>query len=162
MTTVEQKTMKQRRGASATWTANNPVLNDGEIGFEQDTRKFKIGNGTLPWSSLPYIGSTGLVITGSLGSPSLVLAGIGITPVAANREYRLLAGNAGPVVVSAVPGIAAGTVVGQELILEGVGANSVTLNGDAGVDLNGTVILGDKQRIYLIWNGSAWGEVSRK
>ena len=43
-----------RRGMSSTWTANNPELAQGELGFETDTGKFKIGNGTQLWNDLAY------------------------------------------------------------------------------------------------------------
>ena len=46
--------MQQRRGTAAQWTSANPVLAAGEIGFETDTNKFKIGDGTTNWSSLKY------------------------------------------------------------------------------------------------------------
>ncbi len=46
--------MQQRRDTAANWTANNPVLGAGEIGFETDTQLMKIGNGTAAWNSLPY------------------------------------------------------------------------------------------------------------
>ena len=46
--------MQQRRGTAAQWTAANPVLGAGEIGFETDTNKFKIGNGSTAWASLSY------------------------------------------------------------------------------------------------------------
>ena len=46
--------MQQRRGTAAQWTAANPVLGAGEIGFETDTNKFKIGNGSTAWTSLAY------------------------------------------------------------------------------------------------------------
>jgi len=46
--------MQQRRGSAAQWTAANPVLAAGEIGFETDTNKFKMGNGTSTWSQLVY------------------------------------------------------------------------------------------------------------
>ncbi len=46
--------MQQRRGTAAQWTAANPVLAAGEIGFETDTNKFKMGNGTSTWSALQY------------------------------------------------------------------------------------------------------------
>ena len=36
------------------WTANNPILLVGEIGFESDTGKFKIGDGKKNWNDLPY------------------------------------------------------------------------------------------------------------
>jgi len=46
--------MQQRKGTAAQWTASNPILNSGEIGFESDTNKFKIGDGTNLWATLPY------------------------------------------------------------------------------------------------------------
>ncbi len=41
-----------RRDTAANWTANNPLLLNGEIGIETDTLKFKIGNGTQRWNLL--------------------------------------------------------------------------------------------------------------
>jgi len=46
--------MQQRRGTAAQWTDADPILAAGEIGFETDTGKFKIGNGTSEWSALSY------------------------------------------------------------------------------------------------------------
>ena len=46
--------MQQRRGTAAQWTAANPILAAGEIGFETDTSKFKMGNGSSVWSALTY------------------------------------------------------------------------------------------------------------
>ena len=46
--------MQQRRGTAAEWTAANPILQAGEIGYETDTEQFKIGNGTDTWSALEY------------------------------------------------------------------------------------------------------------
>jgi len=43
-----------RRGTASQWTSTNPVLADGELGFETDTKKGKLGNGVTAWSSLPY------------------------------------------------------------------------------------------------------------
>lgn len=47
-----------RRGTAANWTSATPTLVDGEIGYETDTGNFKIGNGTNPWTTLPYVAST--------------------------------------------------------------------------------------------------------
>ena len=59
--------MQQRRGTAAQWTSTNagagPVLNAGEIGWESDTNKFKIGDGQTPWSALDYYSG----ITGPIG-----------------------------------------------------------------------------------------------
>jgi hypothetical protein len=50
--------MQQRKGTAAQWISTNsgqgPVLNAGEIGFELDTNKFKIGDGVNHWVDLNY------------------------------------------------------------------------------------------------------------
>ena len=50
--------MQQRRGTAAQWTAANPILAAGEIGFETDTSRFKMGNGSSTWSALTYFANT--------------------------------------------------------------------------------------------------------
>jgi hypothetical protein len=45
-----------RRGNAIDWTNANPILAQGEIGFELDTNKIKIGNGSTAWNSLNYSG----------------------------------------------------------------------------------------------------------
>jgi len=53
--------MQQRRGTAAQWTEADPILAAGEIGFETDEGKLKIGDGTNTWSDLPYfVNETGL------------------------------------------------------------------------------------------------------
>lgn len=44
-----------RRGTAAQWTAADPTLAAGEAGFETDTGKLKIGDGTTAWTSLLYV-----------------------------------------------------------------------------------------------------------
>lgn len=46
--------LQVRRGTSSTWTSTNPTLSAGEIGFETDLKRFKIGDGTTAWNSLCY------------------------------------------------------------------------------------------------------------
>ena len=46
--------MQQRRGTATQWTTANPILNAGEIGYETNTNKFKIGDGTNHWADLAY------------------------------------------------------------------------------------------------------------
>ena len=50
-----------RRGISSEWTAANPVLMEGEIGYETNTGYYKIGNGSTAWNSLSYQGLVGTV-----------------------------------------------------------------------------------------------------
>lgn len=47
-------TFKVRRGTAAEWVAANPVLANGEPGFEKDTGMFKLGDGVSAWSELEY------------------------------------------------------------------------------------------------------------
>lgn len=46
--------LRHRRDDSANWTTNNPVLEDGQLGFETDTLFYKMGDGVTAWNSLPY------------------------------------------------------------------------------------------------------------
>jgi hypothetical protein len=56
-----------RRDTSANWNTNDPILLDGEFGYETDTGRFKIGNGIDSWSEMSYslVGITGP--TGGIG-----------------------------------------------------------------------------------------------
>ena len=49
-----QTQIQVRRSTAATWTSTNPTLAAGEIGFETDTGKFKIGTGSSTWTALSY------------------------------------------------------------------------------------------------------------
>jgi len=69
-----------RRDTAANWTSANPVLLIGEIGFETDTRTFKVGNGTDNWTALPYITfsnsfTSAATFTGLATKPSAPSAG---------------------------------------------------------------------------------------
>ena len=50
MTTI----IKIRRDTAANWTSTNPTLALGEPGYETDTHKMKVGDGTTAWNSLAY------------------------------------------------------------------------------------------------------------
>jgi hypothetical protein len=64
--------MQQRRGTAAQWTAANPVLAAGEIGFETDTNKFKMGNGTSTWSALQYFANAAELAALVDGAPEML------------------------------------------------------------------------------------------
>jgi len=48
-----------RRDTGVNWAFYDPVLLDGEMGINTDTYQFKLGDGTSPWSALPYDGLYG-------------------------------------------------------------------------------------------------------
>lgn len=51
-------TMQQKRGTASQWSTANPTLLAGEIGFETDTNKIKVGDGSTTWNNLDYIAGT--------------------------------------------------------------------------------------------------------
>ena len=57
-----------RRGTASQWTSTNPTLAAGEWGFETDTGKAKIGNGSTNWTGLSYFGGTGTVSSITAGT----------------------------------------------------------------------------------------------
>jgi hypothetical protein len=43
-----------RSGTAAEWVRSNPILDKGEPGFESNTQRLKIGDGSSDWLHLPY------------------------------------------------------------------------------------------------------------
>ena len=64
--------MQQRRGTAAQWistnSGNGPILNAGEIGWESDTNKFKVGDGVSYWLNLDYFADINSTVNPSFGS----------------------------------------------------------------------------------------------
>lgn len=52
---ARQSLIAFRRDTAANWTSANPTLAAGEPGFETNTGKVKIGDGTTAWNSLAYV-----------------------------------------------------------------------------------------------------------
>lgn len=53
--TILEGPIQARRGTAAQWTAANPTLLSGEMGFETDTGLWKVGDGATAWNSLSYM-----------------------------------------------------------------------------------------------------------
>ncbi len=82
--------MQQRRGTAQQWTDANPILAAGEIGFETDTGKFKMGNGSSAWSALSYFTDSSDFDTTSINNTinSTVSAAIAGVVAAAPRGLK--------------------------------------------------------------------------
>ncbi len=69
MATKELKVrVKHAYLSAAEWVSKNPILQAGEFGIENDTQKFKIGDGVTKWSNLPYV--SGITVDAELSSTS--------------------------------------------------------------------------------------------
>jgi hypothetical protein len=51
---MAHKVLQLRHDTAANWTSANPTLAAGELGFETNTGKFKLGDGSTAWASLAY------------------------------------------------------------------------------------------------------------
>lgn len=64
-------TMQQRNAPSGTWIDENPVLQKGELGFETNTGRYKLGDGVKSWVDLPYVTNEDLILYSYNCSPSV-------------------------------------------------------------------------------------------
>lgn len=76
-----QSLLEFRRDTAANWTSANPTLAAGEPGWESDTGKLKIGDGSTAWSSLSYFSASGSGVTSldSISGAVTLNAGTNIT-----------------------------------------------------------------------------------
>lgn len=59
---MREFTIKHRRDVAADWADKNPILHAGELGYELDTKKFKMGDGITAWADLDYYIPTAAII----------------------------------------------------------------------------------------------------
>jgi len=136
--------MQQRRGTASQWTSANPVLNAGEMGWESDTNKFKIGDGTNHWADLDYFTDINSTVNPAFGS-SITFEGatandfettLAITDPTADRTITfpdvtgtvVTNGNLGAITSLTSPTISSPTISGlilsdSSIVIEGATAN---------------------------------------
>ena len=51
---LEPSRLKVRAGTTEEWVEHNPILEDGEIGWEIARDKLKVGDGITTWGELNY------------------------------------------------------------------------------------------------------------
>lgn len=63
---IVMTSFKLQRATKEVWETLNPVLLDGEPGYEKDTNKLKIGDGKSNWLELEYLGEGSSVVEGAV------------------------------------------------------------------------------------------------
>lgn len=88
------KQIQIRRDTSDNWTNTNPILAQGELGYEVDTNLLKIGDGLTAWTSLPYFSSGGA--SGEANTASNIgTTGVGVFKDKSGVDLRFKKINAG-------------------------------------------------------------------
>jgi hypothetical protein len=143
--------LQVRRGTASGWTSANPTLYAGEIGFETDTGRIKIGDGTTVWTSLDYnvvpptgflagsglsvsVAADGSSVTYSLSDPTIQVSDI-TDLTASATELNYLDGS--------VPGTG---VAGKAVVLD----SNLSITNIGNISTTGTITVGGN----LIVNGS--------
>jgi len=138
-----------RRGTASQWTSANPTLASGEWGYETDTGKVKIGDGTTAWNSEPYIGGGDVTLTGvqTLTNKTLTAPIITIATNAQAASYTLVLTDQSDLVE--ISNASANTLtvplnssvafpVGTTITVLQTGAGQTTITPTGGVTINGT------------------------
>ena len=128
--------IQTRRGTAAQWTSANPTLAAGEWGYETDTGKVKIGNGSTVWNSLGYTGA---------GDIEGVTAGTGISG----------GGTSGTVTVSIDTSVTADLTTAQTLTNKTLTAPVINLGFNAQTGTTYTFALTDNGKLVTASNASA-------
>jgi hypothetical protein len=129
-----------RRGTASSWTSANPTLAAGEWGFETDTGKVKIGDGTTAWTSLGYTGAGDVTLTGTqtltnktLTAPVINLAlnaqtGTTYTFALTDNGKLVTASNSSAQTYSIPTNASVAFPTGTQINIIGIGAGEVTIN----------------------------------
>lgn len=131
-----------RRGTAAEWTAANPILTQGEFGYESDTTKFKVGDGTASWTELGYATGGGALTE---ATASATYAPLNISEVEKTIDFSLQVSDAGKLLrvnsasaisVTVPVNASAAFATGTTVLLYKAGTGPVTISGAAGVTVN--------------------------
>lgn len=125
-----------RRGTAAQWTSANPTLASGEFGYETDTGKFKIGDGSTAWNSLGYKGA---------GTVTSITAGTGLSGGSITTSGTIAIDTATTVDVSTAQTLTNKTLTAPVI--------NLSLNAQTGTTY--TFVLADNGKLVTASNASA-------
>lgn len=147
-----------RKGSTADWFANDPILQDSEPAWDSTLRALKIGDGTSSWTSMPYIAQgtpipniaigddPGAVNFASyaqkgnlffdLSSNILYIATLSATLSSASQRENFIDDDVGKTIVGILDNPSRGVVNGQEYIITGLtGVSQAYINTTSGIGI---------------------------
>jgi len=128
----------------------------------QSVYVFYFVNASSVGIGLPPVSGSGYTTFGTYGAPATIAAASGVPSSTDQRQARFVKSAGGSVVITANPQVAPGSVLGQEMLLQGTSdTDYIELNDGTGLALNGPVQLTNRQIISLFWDGVVWVETSR-
>ena len=80
--------IQMRRGTTTQWNNADPVLNEGEIGYNTTLASFKVGDGSTIWSELDYFQTAASITPAEVGAIALTEKGAanGVAELDANKN----------------------------------------------------------------------------
>ena len=75
-----------RRDTAANWTRENPILSQGEPGFDLTANKMKVGDGVTAWTDLDYASGSGASFDYSTLQEGVSIPVGGVTSITGNHD----------------------------------------------------------------------------
>lgn len=114
-----------RRGTTSQWSTANTILLAGEQGYETDTKRIKIGDGSTAWNSLPYFND--VQINEETNPYTIVLSD-------SDKLIEMNSSSANNLIVP--PNSSVPFPIGTKIDILQTGAGQTTVVADSGVTIN--------------------------
>lgn len=171
-TKITKTRLVLRNDNSTKWSSKNPILLKGEVGLEEDTRKFKIGDGVSNWNSLPYANITDLSNYYTKSAIDEIVKNLATTEYVDNKvatEIEKLTQGKEVVTLDESGKIPAAQLPGfVDDVIEGYISSDLKTFYDSLDELNRVIIPAESSKLYIDlttnktyrWSGTQYTEIS--
>ncbi len=141
-----------RRDTASDWSSANPTLAAGEFGYESDTTKFKVGDGSTAWNSLAYNTSAGGTTINNATANELVT--VASTTTQLDAESNLTFDGSTLAVTGAMT--ATTSIANDAISIDDNVIKGTRSNDDLFLEVSGTGSIGIKDRITDFSSNARW------